>query len=211
MTTNHDRPTLWVFAGPNGAGKTSLFNQVLRGKIDFINADEIAREIAQVSGSIDVIRAGRLAIERRNRALASKVNLSIETTLSGNSAIMFMRHAKQVGYKIDLAYVGLDSADLSAERVEQRVALGGHDVPSDAISRRYPASMSNLETAIRLSDRAFIFDNSGEEGRLLLIIEDQMARWIEKDFPGWLEKSIPQEFRQFQNRTEPGAEGVEIT
>ena len=57
---------LWVFAGPNGAGKTTLFNDMLRGDIPYVNADEIAIELDPASGSVDVIRAGWLAIKRRN-------------------------------------------------------------------------------------------------------------------------------------------------
>ena len=35
-------------------------------------------------------------------------NLSIETTLAGGSALAFMRKAKGVGFRVSLAYVGID-------------------------------------------------------------------------------------------------------
>lgn len=198
MTESQEAPRLWVFAGPNGAGKTSLFNEMLRGQIDFINADEIATKISQVNPYLDVIQAGRIAVARRNLALKERRNLSIETTLSGNSAIRFMANAKKLGYRIDLAYVGLDSAELSSDRVEQRVIKGGHDVPADAIMRRFPDSMSKLKQAIRLADRAFIFDNSAQERWLLLIIENQTARWIGNALPSWLEGAVPPDLRKFK-------------
>ena len=34
---------LWVFAGPNGAGKATLLNDMLRGDIRYIDADESPR------------------------------------------------------------------------------------------------------------------------------------------------------------------------
>ena len=35
--------SLWVFAGRNGAGKATLFDDMLRGDIPYINADESSR------------------------------------------------------------------------------------------------------------------------------------------------------------------------
>lgn len=77
-------PILWVFAGPNGAGKTTLFNDMLSCDIPYINTDEIAVELDPASGSVDVIRAGRMSVERRNAMQARGDSLSIETTLSGS-------------------------------------------------------------------------------------------------------------------------------
>lgn len=202
MTETH-RPTLWVFAGPNGAGKTSIFDELMRGQLPFINADEIARDLDPVSGGIDVLRAGRLAVRRRNTALEQGNSLSIETTLSGSSALNFMRSARSRGYQVNLAYVGIDSPELSAERVTQRVSKGGHDVPLDVIARRYPDSMSRLGKALKLAHRAFIFDNSGERRRLLLIIEEGIARRIDPDLPAWSQHAVPPEFRRFPAGSHP--------
>ena len=205
-------PKLWVLAGPNGAGKTSLFNEMLRGEIPFINADEIAVENSAPGQGLDVVEAGRIAVERRNQALARGDNFSIETTLSGTSAIRFMKRAKALGYKIDFAYVGLDSAEMSSDRVSLRVSEGGHDVPEEAIIRRYPDSLSKLEQAMRLADRAYIFDNSGRERQLLLIVEDQKAIWIELQLPNWVEEAVPEDLRRFRRPGGTGREkpGIEI-
>ncbi len=58
-----------IIAGPNGAGKTSFANEYLpaeRGALAYVNADEIAREIAEpglTKGQLD-IRAGREMLAR---------------------------------------------------------------------------------------------------------------------------------------------------
>ena len=127
------QPILWVFAGPNGARKTTLFNDMLRGNVAYVNADEIAQELDPASGAIDALRAGRLAIKRRNAMVDQRDSLSIETTLSGSSALAFMRRAKAAGYRISLAYVGIDTPELSRARIDERVTEGGHDVPQDAV------------------------------------------------------------------------------
>ena len=58
---------LWVFAGPSGAGKTTLFNDMLRGDIPYVNADEIVTELDPTSSGVYVIRAGRLPTECATR------------------------------------------------------------------------------------------------------------------------------------------------
>lgn len=189
-------PILWVFAGPNGAGKTTLFNDMLRGDIPYVNADEIATELEPASGTIDVIRAGRLAIERRNAMVAQHQSLSIETTLAGSSAIAFMRRAKAAGFQISLAYVGIDTPELSRARIDERVAEGGHNVPQEAVVRRHPDSMRRLAAAMEIADSTLVFDNSGLERRLLLHVEAGVAKFIEEVKPLWFEAAVPAAMRR---------------
>jgi predicted ABC-type ATPase len=96
---------------------------MLRGDIPYINADEIAKELDPASGGVDAIRAGRLAIERRNAMIDRGESLSIETTLAGRSAIAFMHTAKAASFRISLAYVGIDTPELS--RAHRRTCRGG--------------------------------------------------------------------------------------
>ena len=187
---------LWVFAGPNGAGKTTLFNDMLRGEIPYINADEIAGELDPTSGGVDAIRAGRLAIERRNAMIALGKSLSIETTLSGSSALAFMRKAKAAGFLISLAYVGIDTPELSRARIDERVAEGGHDVPQDAVLRRHPDSLRRLGAAMGLADSTLVFDNSGLERRLLLHFETGSVKYIDDCLPEWFETAVPEAMRR---------------
>ena len=45
---------------------------------------------------------------------------------------------------VELIYLWLPSVEVSRHRVAERVAHGGHDIPDEAITRRYPRSVSNL-------------------------------------------------------------------
>lgn len=193
------QPTLWVFAGPNGAGKTTLFDEILRGKVPFVNADEIARTLEPSSGNIDVLQAGRRAVERRNLLLGKGESLSIETTLSGNSALAFMRRARALRYHISLAYVGIETPELSRARIDERVLQGGHDVPQDAVIRRHPDSMRRLAQAMQIADSSLIFDNSGLERRLLLHVENGSTLYLERARPAWFETAVPERLRRFGN------------
>jgi predicted ABC-type ATPase len=77
-----------------------------------------------------------------------------------------------------------------------RVTLGGHGVPEDKIEPRYDRSLSLLLEAIKLTDRAYLFDNSGAEH--VLIAEVTEGRKIElktHDIPGWFIKSVYEKIR----------------
>ena len=200
------QPILWVFAGPNGAGKTTLFNDMLRGNVAHVNADEIAQELDPASGAIDAVRAGRLAIKRRNAMVDQRDSLSIETTLSGSSALAFMRRAKAAGYRISLAYVGIDTPELSRARIDERVTEGGHDVPQDAVVRRHPDSLRRLADAMAIADSTLVFDNSGLERRLLLQVEEGVAKFIDNGKPNWFDSAVPQHLRRFAR----GATGPQV-
>ena len=55
----------------------------------------------------------------------------------------------------------IPNAAFSRRRVRERVEHGGHDIPDDAIFRRFPRIMYNLtKTYIPLCDKVLSYDNS---------------------------------------------------
>lgn len=91
------------------------------------------------------------------------ISFSIETVMSHPSKLEFMRMARGKGYRIYLYYVSTQSSNINVGRVRQRVAEGGHNVSEDKIHTRYIRSLEQLLDAIKLSDRAYLFDNSGQK------------------------------------------------
>jgi predicted ABC-type ATPase len=59
----------------------------------------------------------------------------METVLSDTvgANLSFLRHAQQLGYRVVLIHMVLQSIELSQARVRQRVLSGGHDVPDDKL------------------------------------------------------------------------------
>ena len=72
------------------------------------------------------------------------VSFSVETTLSTRSYINLIQQAQNQGYSVSLIYFWLNSPELAIERVKQRVANGGHDVPAPIIRRRYRSGLENF-------------------------------------------------------------------
>ncbi|WP_342234415.1 zeta toxin family protein [Ralstonia sp. OTU4908] len=187
------KPQLWVVAGPNGAGKTTLTGQHFAGRVVVVNPDDIALRInPHHNGSSAVmVQAGREAIKQREALLAQKASFAVETTLTGKGELDLMRRASAQGYKVNLFFVGLDNAQLSAGRVAQRVRSGGHPVPLDDIFRRFDRSLANLSVALPMADRAFVLDNSGLRRQLLLSVENGRVKHFTKQLPAWAQTAIP--------------------
>ncbi|MDR0579185.1 MAG: zeta toxin family protein [Campylobacteraceae bacterium] len=179
-----NRPQLVVIAGPNGAGKSTLTEHFIFKKIHIINPDVIAQE-----QSLSVLEAGRIALEQRKEMFKNAQSFAIETTLTGNGEIRLMQEAKEQGYKVNLAYVGINNAFLSNKRVKERVIKGGHNVPSEDILRRYDRSINNLPKALEIADRAYVFDNSKSKRQLLCIKKDQMIKLSNKKLPQWFKNT----------------------
>lgn len=99
----------------------------------------------------------------RRRLLAQQADFTFETVMSSPDKVAFLREARGRGYRTYLYYVATDDPIINVSRVRSRVKLGGHPVPEDKIIKRYHASLGLLLEAVRQTDRAYIFDNSGHE------------------------------------------------
>ena len=79
-----------------------------------------------------------------------------------------MRKCKAQGYRINLIYVWLESAELAVNRVAKRVASGGHNIPEDIIRRRYERGQKNfVELYLPLADRFQAYNNSRNNTSLI--------------------------------------------
>ena len=154
------KPFCTILAGPNGSGKSSIYEK-LQPPGKFVNADEIAKALpADLEGSARQVKAGRLAIDRINKLIDAKEDFTFETTLSSQHSLGVMERAKAAGFHVSILFVALDKPERNVERVQFRVADGGHDIPTDTIIRRYEASFRNLSKALQIVDEGVLIDNS---------------------------------------------------
>lgn len=189
--TSAVQPQLWIIAGPNGAGKTTLAKRWIGDRIPVVNPDDIAARLPRKDGKLDERTAGELALAQRKHLLTKRQTFAIESTLSGNSALKLMHQASAAGYKSNLVFVGVDDPAVCLARVVDRVRAGGHDVPPEAIVRRFDDALKNLGVAFRIANRTIVFDNSKTRRRLVLLHEDNQARFIAKAVPEWARRSLP--------------------
>ena len=162
------RPSrIYVIAGVNGAGKSSIGGAAFRSfGGEYYNPDEAARELSAANPELNQTEANIAAWQHGGKllrqAIAERLDFAIETTLGGNTIPHLLAEAAAQGIALYLWYAGLSSPELHIQRVRSRVRRGGHDVPADAIRRRYERSRLNLIALLPLLAALRIYDNSAE-------------------------------------------------
>ena len=109
----------------------------------------------------------------REKLLGNCYKFTFETVMSHPSKLDFIKKAKSEGYKVYLYFVSLENPIINIQRVEARVLQGGHNVPTIKISDRYYRTMGFLLEALKLVDRAFLFDNSSVRPVLFATYENE--------------------------------------
>ncbi|XTB53364.1 zeta toxin family protein [Fusobacterium nucleatum] len=175
-----NKKELYIIAGCNGAGKTTASFTILPEVLDckeFINADEIAKGLSPFQPESVAMQAGRIMLARMDELLQKGETFAFETTLATKSYKQKIEWAQANGYEVTLLFFWLCNVAMAKERVAQRVAEGGHSIPSETIERRYHNGITNLFAIyIDMVDICYIFDNS--EGRKELIAQKERHKDI---------------------------------
>ena len=158
------KPTCFIIAGPNGAGKTTFALRYLpqiAGCRNFVNADLIAYGISPFDSLSAQYKAGRIFLRQIYANIDKRVDFAFETTLAGRSHINLLKKLRQDGWQIVLFFLWIPDAAFSKSRIRERVEHGGHNIPDDAIYRRFPRIMRNFtKIYIPLCDKVICYDNS---------------------------------------------------
>jgi predicted ABC-type ATPase len=203
------RPSITFVAGPNGSGKSTLTS----GNLDFFSAfplldpDALANAIQADARNASPLAAGRRVLQQIQDNLQNGRTFAVETTLSGKVYLQTMLDARDLGFHVNLIYVGTSEVSINLARVAKRVVLKGHNVAEADIRRRYQRSLDNLLIAAPRSDLAIIFDNSKavaedssqcayELVAVLNNVEKSETEWADP-IPDWL---LPLK-RQMQSRS----------
>lgn len=174
-------PICTIIAGPNGAGKTTFALAFLReiGSQNFINADLIAAGLSPLAPEREWIAASRVFLEEIQRYRHRREDFAFETTLAGKTYLKLVRQLLDEEWRVNLYYLWLPSIEMSIDRVAERVAHGGHEIPRESIIRRYPRSISNLlEHYSSLCSSTTCMDNSGSEPEAIFV-QDSHGRLVE--------------------------------
>jgi predicted ABC-type ATPase len=154
-----------IIAGPNGAGKTTFAREYRLGwqtRSVFVNADEIARELAGqdlTQEQID-LRAARNILERIGDLAETGAEFMFETTLATLTYAQKIPLWRRLGYSVSLIYLRLPSVEDSIVRVRRRVEAGGHGIPEHTIRRRFDKSMSYAENTYKpIVDKWYVYDS----------------------------------------------------
>lgn len=150
------RPIMLVFAGPNGSGKSTITARVLPIG-SYVNADVIQRHLQCTPWE-----AAQIAEATRKKLLSESSDFTFETVLSTERNYLLMEQAKQANYRVICIFVLTKDPQINIERVKQRVANGGHDVPSEKVVSRYCRALKLFPKLFSVCDELYVYDNSAD-------------------------------------------------
>lgn len=198
--TGRSGPLLLALVGPNGAGKSTFYAQRLAvSKLPFINADLLAKALIEAgapAGEATEKLAADLSEKRRREMMAKQESFITETVFSDpvGAKVQFLRDAQAVGYTVVMIFICVDSAELTAKRVESRVQDGGHSVPPDKIGPRYERMRKNVKAALVFVDFAIVVDNSSLKTPLRPVATIAKGKVVSRNYPlpWWALEVLPE-------------------
>jgi predicted ABC-type ATPase len=204
--TGKSKPTAFVLAGHNGSGKTTLWNERLARQlqIPLINADRITASIlppADAATGQPPQWAQKLRDNDTRWQLLSQAGVqafvglvmerqmpfALETVFSHwkklpdgriESKADIIKTLRGAGYFVVLLFVGLASPQLSVLRVETRKEQGGHGVPLNKLTSRFPRTQRAVGYAAPLADMTLMFDNSRTADKAFALVRAQRGKLI---------------------------------
>lgn len=180
------RPIIVALAGPNGAGKSTFFESHLKPNgLRFLNADVFAREL-----EVDAYEAARIVTALRLELVRQGESFVFETVFSDpvGDKLNFLKQAAQSGHAVVLCFIGIADAGVSEQRVAMRVSQGGHDVPTEKLTARFPRTLKNLAAAVRELPCVLVFDNDDlrKPFRQVAVFVNGAASLSAAAVPAWL-------------------------
>jgi predicted ABC-type ATPase len=150
-------PTLYIIAGPNGVGKTTFADEYLPDEIkrlQFINADLIARGLSRYDPEAVAIEAGKIALKRMRELILLKVSFT---------CFLWVRHP-----------------ETTISRIRQRVKEGCYNIPEETSRRRFFKTIQNFFTIYRPLMHSWKLILNELAGRRLLVAE-KFGRLVIRD------------------------------
>ena len=166
-------------------GKSSFTGVLKERSTDLGVIVDVDRITAELGGN--ALTGGKAALRKIRECIDKGVSFAQETTLSGYKTEATAKQVKDMGYHVRLFYIGLDSAEESISRIENRVKRGGHDIPSDDVVRRFASRWEAVAKVLPYCDEAEFYDN-GNGFTMVAEYRNGELRTIGSRVPQWLEE-----------------------
>ena len=127
----------------------------------------------------------------KEQYLKHRISFSFETVFSHPAKIDILRRAQAAGFKTYMYFVATENPVINVNRIRERVALGGHDVPEEKTRSRYLRCMEQVRYALPYLNRAYFFDNSTEQSIYLAEYESEVGFSLHSELlPSWFRRFV---------------------
>ncbi|GAB4021649.1 zeta toxin family protein [Spirosoma koreense] len=127
----------------------------------------------------------------RHKLIEAGRSFTFETVMSSADKVQTLQKARDASFRNYLYYVATEDPLINISRIKHRVRMGGHNVPDQKVTERYYRSLDLLLDAVRLTNRAYIFDNSGETKVWIAEITDGIDIELKTDLiPQWFTRAV---------------------
>ena len=127
----------------------------------------------------------------KEQYLKHRISFSFETVFSHPAKIDILRRAQAAGFKTYMYFVATENPVINVNRIRERVALGGHDVPEEKTRSRYLCCMEQVRYALPYLNRAYFFDNSTEQSLYLAEYESEVGFTLHSELlPSWFRRFV---------------------
>ena len=150
---NH--PVFTIVMGCNGAGKSAWKRENYdRLSEHYFDQDSIAGGIGDWNSESARARTREYVDDQIDQAMAARRDFGIESTYSWRPGRAMVERAKAASYRVEGVYIGTDSPEINAERIDHRVKTNtGHHVDVERLPERYRFSLSNIRKTAELLRR----------------------------------------------------------
>jgi predicted ABC-type ATPase len=115
------------------------------------------RRLSQVQRDL---LAARHMLQRLDALTDARANFAVETTLAALSYLPKTEKWNRDGFRVTLIFLRLANPDDAVNRVQRRVAAGGHVIPEATIRRRFALGLENLEKHYKAAvDAWYVFSS----------------------------------------------------
>jgi len=133
-------------------GKTTFADRYLPDEakqLEFVNADLIARGLSPYDPEAAALEAGKILLRRVRELIAHRAGFTWETTMSGRTAVGWLRQAREAGYVLKAYFLWVRNPETTIRRIRQRVVEGGHDIAEGVSRRRFFKTIRNFFSLYR--------------------------------------------------------------
>lgn len=127
----------------------------------------------------------------KEQYLKHRISFSFETVFSHPAKIDILKRAQAVGFKTYMYFIATENPVINVNRIRERVALGGHDVPEEKTRSRYLRCMEQVRYALPYLNRAYFFDNSTQQSLYLAEYESEVGFTLHSELlPSWFKRFV---------------------